>query len=164
MRKTAQEIMSKHLITVGIHETVKDAYSVMQKNRIRHLPVTDDAGTLVGILSDRDVQRCIRFEVDNRAAVLDVELSLDPAIKVADAMSWPLHKVAGSVPVKDVALRMLNEKISSILVECPETGRRGILTTDDLLRLLISLLEKDPSRLRLAVDSILEDYTPIAVS
>lgn len=164
MQKTAQEIMSKNLITVGINETVQNAYSTMQRNRIRHLPVTDEAGLLVGILSDRDVQRCIRFEKSNRSPLLDVELSLDPTLKVGDAMSWPLHKVAGTVPVKDVALRMLNEKMSSMLVECPQTGRRGIVTTDDMLRLLITLLDKDPSRLRLAVDSIVEDFTPIAVS
>ena len=150
--------MSRKLITIGINETVLEAYKVMQKNRIRHLPVQDETGHLVGILSDRDVQRCVRYDRHNRTSHLDVELSLDPKIKIGEAMSWPIHKVDGEVLVRDVALRMLNEKMSSLLVECPRTGRRGIVTTDDLLRLLVSMLDKDPSRLRLAVNAIVEDF------
>lgn len=162
MNKTAEEIMTKELITVSMDDSVLEAYTTMQKNRIRHLPVLDPSGTMVGILSDRDVQRCIRFDRKVTGPILDIELNLNPNIKVAEAMSWPVHKVSGDVPVRDVALRMLNEKLSSLIVECPKTGRRGIITTDDLLRLLISLLDKDPSRLRLAVNSILEDFASIA--
>lgn len=158
--KTAQEIMSIGLITIGMNETVLEAYQTMQKNRIRHLPVVDESGIIIGILSDRDVQRCIRFDQNSKSNLLDIELDLNPKLKVASAMSWPIHKVQGDVPVRDVAVRMLNEKISSMLVECPKTGKRGIVTTDDLLRLLISLLDKDPSRLRMAVDTILEGFAP----
>jgi CBS-domain-containing membrane protein len=160
MKKTAQEIMSKELITVGMDVTVLEAYRTMQKHRIRHLPVLDESKQIVGLLSDRDVQRCLRVERKNNSAVLDVELSLDPKIRVGEAMSWPVHRVQGDISVRDVALRMLNEKISSMIVSDREAGRTGILTTDDMLRLLINLLEKDPSRLRLAVDSIVDDFYP----
>lgn len=162
MDKTAQDIMSKNLITASMDETVLDAYRSMEKYRIRHLPVVDEAGLIVGLLSERDVQRCIRYDHKNRSRELDVELGLDPEIKVADAMSWPVHKVLGNVSVRDVALRMVDEKISSMIVVCPKTGQQGILTTDDLLRLLVSLLEKDPSRLQLAVDSLLVDLYPVS--
>lgn len=158
MTKSAEDIMSRNLITIGMNQSVVEAYQLMQKNRIRHLPVIDESGVYVGILSDRDVQRCIRFERKSRTHLLDVELNLDPEIRVADAMSWPVHKVHGDVPVRDVAIRMLNEKLSSMLVECPKTGQHGIVTTDDMLRLLVSLLDKDPSRLRMAVDAILDDF------
>ncbi|NJL24439.1 MAG: CBS domain-containing protein [Calothrix sp. SM1_5_4] len=159
MTKIAQDIMSKELITVSMNESVLNAYRTMQKHRIRHLPVTDESAGLVGILSDRDIQKCIRFDRKSKSQhILDIELNLDPTIKVADAMSWPIHKVQGDISVRDVALRMLNEKISSMLVECPQTGKRGIITTDDLIRLLISMLDKDPGRLRLAVGSIIEDF------
>lgn len=160
--KTAQEIMSNKLITIGMNEPVLEAYKLMQKNKIRHLPVTDDTGYFVGILSDRDIQRCVRFDRDSHSRQLDIELGLDPYLKVAEAMSWPVHKANADVPVRDIALRMLNEKMSSMLVHCPKTGRHGIVTTDDLLKLLISLLDKEPSRLRMAVDSIVEDYYPLS--
>jgi acetoin utilization protein AcuB len=160
MTKTASEIMSKNLITIDLNTSVLEAFQLMQKNRIRHLPVTDDSGDLVGLLSERDVQRCIRYDRESQSSVLDVELNLDPKIKVAEAMSWPIHQVRGDVAVRDVALRMLNEKMSSMIVTCPETGKRGIVTTDDLLRLLISMLDKDPSRLRMAVNTLIDDFIP----
>lgn len=162
MTRIAEEIMTKDLITIGMNESVLEAYKMMQKMRIRHLPVADESGYLVGLISDRDIQRCVRFDRENRSQLLDVELNLDPNIKVADAMSWPVHKVQGDVPVRDVALRMLNEKISSLLVDCPKTGKRGIITTDDLIRLLISLLDKDPSRIRLAVSTLFSDYVSVS--
>lgn len=160
MNKTAQDIMSKDLITIEMDRSVVDAYQMMQRNRIRHLPVADSTGELVGILSDRDLQRCIRYSREHRSSQLDIELSLDPKIKVADVMSWPAHKVSGDTEIRDVAQRMLNEKMSSLLVICPKTHRRGIITTDDLIKMLISMLDKDPSRLRTAVDSLIEDYIP----
>jgi signal-transduction protein with cAMP-binding, CBS, and nucleotidyltransferase domain len=160
MHKTAQEIMSKKLITVGMNQYVIEAYHLMQKNKIRHLPVVDDRGQLIGILSDRDIQRCIRYDRKSHSAQLDIELNLDPKIQVAEAMSWPVHKTSGEASVRDVALSMLNGKMSSMMIECQTTGKRGIITTDDLLKLLISLLDKDPGRLRLAVNSLLEEFAP----
>lgn len=157
MKKTAQEIMSDNLITIDLNETVLAAYQLMQKKRIRHLPVIDDARMFVGILSDRDIQRCIRFDRHSQSRLLDVELNLDPKIKVAEVMSWPVREVDGETSVREIALSMLNEKLSSMLVTCQYSGKRGIVTTDDMLRLLISLLDKDPTRLRLAVNGILED-------
>jgi hypothetical protein len=69
------------------------------------------------LLSDRDVQRCVRYDRKNRSNELDIELNLDSSIKVADAMSWPVHRVDGDTPIIDVARRMLNDKISSLLAD-----------------------------------------------
>ncbi len=163
MEKFAQDIMSTHLITIRMDDSVQNAYGKMSKNRIRHLPVVDETGFIIGILSDRDVQRCVRF--DRKASLtntLDLELNLDPKIRVADAMSWPAHKVDGETPVRDIAIRMLNEKLSSMVVECKRSGRSGIVTTDDLLRLLISLLDKDPGNLRLVISSMLDGTYSVA--
>jgi CBS domain-containing protein len=48
------EVMSKDLVTVGPGTSLREAAKVMADRWIRHLPVVD-GGTLVGIISQRDL-------------------------------------------------------------------------------------------------------------
>lgn len=48
--------MSKDLITVSPKLTLFEAKEQMRKNNIRHLPVVDENGKLLGIVSDRDMR------------------------------------------------------------------------------------------------------------
>ena len=47
------EIMSKPLISIT------DAISVMQAKNIRRLPVVDNAGKMIGIITDKDILKAI---------------------------------------------------------------------------------------------------------
>jgi CBS domain-containing protein len=51
---TAQMVSSSPLITIDEQETVEEAASMMRRNNIKHLPVTDE-GRLVGIITDSDI-------------------------------------------------------------------------------------------------------------
>jgi CBS domain-containing protein len=154
------KISSTRLVTIPITATVQAARDLMREKNFRHLPATNDLGEIVGIISDRDVQRAVTVtRADNK---IEYTEDLSPNHLVKDFMSWPVHKVAGDVTIRDVALRMLNEKISALVVTYPEGKVRGIVTTDDLIRYLIQLLEKDPSRLRLAVDAVFDDFVSAA--
>ena len=46
-------------VTVGPNQSLSDAKALMKRHRISGLPVVDDSGFLVGILTNRDV----RFEL-----------------------------------------------------------------------------------------------------
>lgn len=51
----ASELMTHAVITCRANASYEVARKLMLKHRIRHLPVTDDDGALVGILSQRDL-------------------------------------------------------------------------------------------------------------
>jgi CBS domain-containing protein len=51
---TVREIMSTPLITVTTQMTIVDCAKVMKEHRIHHLPVADDNGTVVGMISAND--------------------------------------------------------------------------------------------------------------
>ncbi len=155
--KTVGEISSSKLVTIRLDSTVVEAQTLMSERRFRHLPVVNELGEIVGILSDRDVQRA--STVARTPNSVEFTQTLDPKILVKDFMSWPVHSVTSDITVRDVALRMLNEKISALMVKDVNGILRGIVTTDDLIRYLISLLDKDPSRLRLAVDAVFEEFS-----
>jgi CBS domain-containing protein len=58
----AHQIMSRHVVTVGVDASVTEAIAIMLGHHIRGLPVVDAAGRLVGIVSEGDFIR--RAEID----------------------------------------------------------------------------------------------------
>lgn len=52
---TAREIMSGPIITGRADWTLAECSRVMQKNKFHHLPIADDAGTLIGMISATDI-------------------------------------------------------------------------------------------------------------
>ena len=60
-----QEIMTAKVITVGQDEPVTAAARLLRRWNLGALPVTDSAGRLRGVLTDRDiVLRCIALDND----------------------------------------------------------------------------------------------------
>ena len=51
----AREIMTRDVIVILEHATVEDAARVMARNRISGLPVVNDDGTLVGLVTEHDL-------------------------------------------------------------------------------------------------------------
>lgn len=49
------DVMSSPVISIALHTSVADAADVMRRNHIRHLPVLDAEGKVVGILAQRYV-------------------------------------------------------------------------------------------------------------
>ncbi len=153
MERNAAEVMSKRLVTVRWDDSVRKAYQLMQDRQIRHLPVCDVKGEVIGILSDRDLQRAMKPNVE---IVRDFEegVEFEESHLAKDFMTWPVRAIDGEVPVVDVAQRMLSEKVSAFIV-VEHKQAVGIVTTDDLLKLLVRLLQKEPSQLRMSLATAL---------
>jgi CBS domain-containing protein len=50
-----RQIMSTPLVTIGANSLVRDAIETMQVKNIRRLPVIDNKGKMVGIITQKDV-------------------------------------------------------------------------------------------------------------
>jgi CBS domain-containing protein len=139
MSTSATNIMSKKLITISAGASMIDAYQLMKERRLRHLVVTDRVEKVVGILSDRDVRHAISPEVSLKYTE-NVPFGFRPGAKVEEFMSGSVRSIAWDRNVQDAAEMMSNEKISALLVLSADSNPCGIITTDDLLRLLNSIL------------------------
>ena len=53
------EVMSKPLITINQNSSIKEVTDLMQQNNIRRLPIVDDKGKLVGIITAKDILRSL---------------------------------------------------------------------------------------------------------
>ena len=69
--KRAESGMINDPVTIRRYQTVGDALELMQENHIGGIPVTDDEGKLVGIVTNRDV----RFQEDMSVKIEDVMTS-----------------------------------------------------------------------------------------
>ncbi len=116
------DIMSTALITVRASELVTEAHAEMESGAVRHLPVVDDHGRLVGVLSDRDLLR----------AATAVERH---APRVSEIMSPDVVKVGPDTPAHQAAALMLELTINSVAVVDEEGALVGIVTATDFLDL-----------------------------
>jgi CBS domain-containing protein len=148
MKTRIEEIMTKDLTTIESTATLQVAKDRMDRDNIRHLPVTNKLGQLVGILSERDVHRGMSLYTDF------VRSEFTPI--VADYMSFPVEHVASSTEIQELAHRMMSLKISAFIVN---DGKKmvGIVTSEDLLRVLVNLLDEKAA----AKQAIFEDEQPI---
>lgn len=55
MHQTVDSIMTANPVTCGLEDRSDDIFRKMSEGRFRHLPVVDDAGTMVGLISIGDV-------------------------------------------------------------------------------------------------------------
>lgn len=156
--RIVRESMSDHLVTVGWKEPIEDAHRKMQKRHLRHLPVLNDQGEVVGMLSDRDVQRSMISQVRHEKPdyISSESIEFDPEALVRDYMGWPVLTVDFETDLRLVAERMLKEKVSSFLVQ---KGNRtvGIVTSDDLLKVLMSLLGDPREPVRWTLGNIISE-------
>jgi len=81
--ETVGEVMSEPVITIGAEATISEAARVMAHRRIKRLPVVDDGGALIGIISRADVVNAFTkpdevIEDEVREDIIRRLLFLDP--------------------------------------------------------------------------------------
>lgn len=136
-----EDVMSRPVRTISPNTSISAAFRVMQDESIRHLPVVEDDGTLVGIVTDRDLRL--------------MTSSLHPAhfdgdVPVRQAMSKDVVTATRRDPVEEAARLMRRQKIGCLPIY--EDGELvGIVTGMDLLDALIRLTGLDQASSRVEV-------------
>jgi CBS-domain-containing membrane protein len=92
--ETVAEVMTEHVITISPESSIGEAARVMANQRVKRLPVVDDDGILVGIISRADVVNAFTkpdevIEDEVREDIVRRLLFLDPddvGVTVADGV------------------------------------------------------------------------------
>jgi CBS domain-containing protein len=116
--------MTRDVVVVSPELDLGAAREIMERKHIRHLPVVKQ-GRLVGILSDRDVLRYEGVLLDGMGASAGAAMTPAPITCFI------------TTTVSQVAQMMLEHKIDSVPVVTPAGLLVGLVTSSDLLQLLV---------------------------
>ena len=133
---TVAEVMTADLYTLEPHDTLEDAKQLMIEQRIRHLPIVNDSGDLVGLVTMSDVlaasDSTLREPMDRA----------DPAcITLADVMITDIVSVDEHASLRQCARFLEEHKIGCLPVV--NNGKlQGIITDTDFVSVAINLIEQ----------------------
>lgn len=129
--------MTKDVITVDPEASMMRAAKLMKEKNIRRLPVVDDRGKLVGILSDRDVKEAS----PSKTTTLDVHelYYLLSEIKVKNIMTSNPLTIKDTDTVVKCAAIMHDKKVSGLPVLNDSGDMVGIMTQNEVYRVLLSI-------------------------
>jgi acetoin utilization protein AcuB len=116
-------------------EPLLEAVALMTEYGIRHVPVVDGQGRLVGMISDRDVRTAVGDPV---AALRSERVGIDE-LRVAGVMTTRPASVPEETPLSSVAERMEHQMIGALPVVDRKGRVTGIVSYVDLVRVLLDL-------------------------
>ncbi len=124
------DVMQTNLRTVRGTDTVAEAISLLAESHVSGVPVIDDHGRLVGVLSSSDILETLAEHNDpeEREAIFDQTL-------VQEVMTPRPQTINPEATVRDAAQRMLYLEVHRLFVE--QEGRLvGVVSNTDLVRSL----------------------------
>lgn len=127
-----EDYMATKLVTVTPKSTAAEAISLLLKHEISGMPVVDDDGNLVGVVSEKD---CLKPLVDS-------QYFESPSTRVADLMSTELTTVSPETGIMKIAGLFLDNSFRRLPVL--ENGRLvGQISRRDVLRAIREVHRRD---------------------
>jgi CBS domain-containing protein len=131
---SADELMVADLMTldpvvIGVDAALEDAERLMRDRHISGLPVVDEHGVLVGVISRTDV-------LEDGGPSMALLLRRRPSgLRVGELMSSPAVTVALTAPLREAARRMRDDRIHRVVAVDDEGRPIGVLSASDFVTL-----------------------------
>lgn len=148
MKHTVDSVMTVEVVAVRPSTPFRDLVRLLERHRISALPVVDDDGRPVGIVSEADllVKEGYPHGAQDVGMVDAVRyrrrLSKALGATAAEVMAAPVLTVAVGASVVDAARLMVREGVKRLPVVDDEGKLAGIVTRADLLKVF---LRPDPA-------------------
>lgn len=133
---TVEEIMSVSVQTLNPKNSLTDAKKLMAESGIHHVPIVDDTGQVVGIVSHRDTLAASDSCLKNG----DTTLNADD-IAIEDFMTTGVTTVDGRASLREAALFLQKHQYGCLPV-VTDGKLKGIITDSDFVAVAIDLLEQ----------------------
>jgi len=119
------------------HMAVTEAQELMRVKKFRHLPILDEQGALIGLVTQRSLLKALpsdlrgfsRFEISYILA----------KIKAKDVMTKDVVTIDADMAIEEAARIMADEKIGCLPV-CDGNRMVGIITDNDLFGIMVDLM------------------------
>ncbi len=142
--------MSMPAVTITPDRSFHDALKLMRDRRFRRLPVVDQKGKLVGIVSERD----LLYASPSSATSLNVwEVHhLISKLQVRGIMTTDVITTTSDTPLEEAAYLMAENKIGGLPVVDPQRRVVGVITETDVFKTFVEMFAGAHSGLRLTLE------------
>jgi CBS domain-containing protein len=149
VKMLVKEVMTSPAITVPARASVKDGLRLLDEHRVTSLPVTDDQGNLLGIVSEVDLLRDAVRHDDRGHMIPAVQVEEHPSL-VADVMSTLSMTVSSDTDLSDAVELMTTTAVKSLPVV--DGGRVvGVVSRSDV----VHMLARSDEHIRGEIDDLL---------
>jgi CBS domain-containing protein len=140
-----KDVMTSPALTVGLDTPLKEVAELLAGRRISGLPVVNEGGRVVGVISEGDILYKERGTAKERRGLLGLLLEGSAveaqeklrARTAGEAMSSPPITVTSGLSVAEAAALMLDESIKRLPVVDANDTLIGIVTRADLVRAFV---------------------------
>jgi CBS domain-containing protein len=146
MRAAVRDVMTRPPITIDPEAPLATALFVMREKQIRHLPVVDDKGELIGIITDRDLRSAtiapsiVEFLPAGLKSAVEGAATILEELRVKDVMTWTVVTTRPEASVAEAGAVMFERRIGSLPVR--ESGKLiGIVTERDIFKALMMSIQ-----------------------
>ncbi|MBG0790360.1 MAG: CBS domain-containing protein [Desulfovibrionaceae bacterium] len=129
--------MTKDVVTITPDRSMMKCSKVMKDHHISRVPVVDEDGRLLGIVSDRDVKDAS----PSKATTLDMHelYYLLSEIKIKDIMTRKVMTIQPDDTVEKAAVIMLEHNFGGLPVVDEDNKVVGIITDTDIFKVLVDI-------------------------
>ena len=134
-----KDVMTRPAVTFRQEMTVGAAVTAMRARKIRHAPVVDDKGALIGIVTDRDLRQAVL-----EPALAEEMEALSRTLRtrtLKEVMTWGVTTVKPETAIREAAALMHSKTIGALPV-IDHDKVVGMLTGSDVLKTLIRILDE----------------------
>lgn len=133
------DLMTQEVLSLSATDSALVAYDLMDEKHIRHLPVVDEDGEVLGLLSERDL---LRNALNNTAELpLSAQREYLEGLRIEEIMTSVPYTVEPDTDLQEAGRMLLEYKFSCLPVTEGNT-LVGILTESDFVRYLSGTLEE----------------------
>jgi nucleotide-binding universal stress UspA family protein/CBS-domain-containing membrane protein len=129
--KRARDVMTRHVHTIDAEADLATAISRMAALGVKRLPVVDEDGALIGIVTRADLLRAIAALPEPAHGADHVPPTV--ARTVADAATTEVPLVRPDAPADEVFARVLASPLRRVVVTQPDGTVLGLISDRDLL-------------------------------
>jgi CBS domain-containing protein len=120
---TAKDVMSKNVVTCGPETRLAAAARLMRRHKIGFLPVVDNHGAVVGVITDRDISNA---SAEKRAAVRRT---------VSEVIAHPVYACLPDDNLKVVLATMAEHRVRRLpVLDKEDRALEGVISIDDIVR------------------------------
>ncbi|PIE43436.1 MAG: histidine kinase [Gammaproteobacteria bacterium] len=139
MPTKVSKYMTDKVVSVTADLSIREAFFLMREKNVRHLPVVDDKGALIGLVSDRELRR--PNWVDEAPDISHI-YDLNNDLEVADIMIRHVHCVHTYESLSKAVKLLLKHKIGAAPVLDKTQALVGMLSAVDLLQAFNDVLDE----------------------